>query len=322
LSLARHIFKRFAWVIFLGAWTADGGAAPMAALKEWRGEFFDKKEGGFFVKTLASGFPRSATGNVQVILYGIIQQKMYTFSNTQTAADAAPREIWKLPSGKYRIDRIEFVDGMGQRRVWSGNSKAPLQVLVPRIMLSNLGLWILTPSGPDGLTVKFSMIPNSYAEKNDAESSSVAAVVNGFTGTIQKVIGGKKVIDGASRDYSDDKTLRATSSFTRQIGMFYKVNLFRHNMYARDVSGALAAFDRNLRACYLQALNQDDNLKGDLVLQILASAKTGTIRQAKKSGGSITHGGMIDCMIGELQQIPMPVQENMIGELTFTFETR
>ncbi len=322
MNFVKHIVGCFVFTILLGAFAANGASPPLMAIKEWRGEFFNKREGGLFVKTMASGFPGSATGNIQVMLYSIIQQKIYTFSNTQTALDAAPREIWKLPSGKYRIERIEFVDGLGKRRIWTANPQAPMAVIVPRIMLSNLGLWSLAPAGSDGLAVKFSMLPNSYTEKGEAASSSVAAVINGFTGTIQKVIGGKKVVEGANRDYSDDHTLRATSAFTRQIAMFYKVNLFRHNRYARDLTGTLAAFDRNLRGCYTRALNQDDSIKGDLVLQILASVKTGTIRQAKKSGGSINHGGMIDCLIGELQQMPLPVQENMIGELTFTFETR
>jgi hypothetical protein len=85
---------------------------------------------------------------------------------------------------------------------------------------------------------------------------------------------------------------------------------------------SLAAFDPNLRTCYTRALEQNASLKGDLVLQVLASSKTGTIRQAKKSKGAISDGAMIDCMITELQQIPMPVQENMVGELTFIFETK
>jgi hypothetical protein len=85
---------------------------------------------------------------------------------------------------------------------------------------------------------------------------------------------------------------------------------------------SLAAFDLNLRTCYTRALDTNANLKGDLVIQVLASAKTGTIRQARKSRGAIADGTMIDCMVNELQQIPMPVQENMVGELTFTFDVK
>lgn len=292
------------------------------AVKEWKGEYFKKKEGALFVKTIASGFPKAATANAQVTLFGIIQQKSFTFSNTQTAADAYPREIWKFSSGKYRVDKIELIDGAGVKRTWVGRPDAPTAVLVPRIMLSNLGVWTISPSGASGLAVTFTMGRNTYQEKAGASESSVAAVVNGFTGSIQQVIGGKKVLDGANNDYSNGDTLRASASFTRQIAMFYKVDLFKHNAYAKDVMGSLAAFDLNLRTCYTRALDSNANLKGDLVFQVLASAKTGTIRQARKSRGTIADGTMIDCMVNELQQIPMPVQENMVGELTFTFDVK
>jgi len=296
--------------------------AEVFAVKEWKGEYFKQKEGALFVKTIATGFPKVTTANVQVTFYGIIQQKSFTFSNTQTAADASPREIWKFPSGKYRLDRIELIDGAGVKRAWTGSAESPTAVLVPRIMLSNLGIWTISPSGANGLTVKFSMGRNTYQEKGGAADSSVAAVVNGFTGSIQQVIGGKKVLDGANNDYSKDDTLRASASFTRQIGMFYKIDLFKHNVYSKDVMASLAAFDLNLRTCYIRALDGNANLKGDLVFQVLASAKTGTIRQARKSRGTIADGAMIDCMVNELQQIPMPVQQNMVGELTFTFDVK
>ncbi len=296
--------------------------AQATAIKEWKGEYFSKKEGGIFVKTLATGFRGAALDNVQVTIYSIIQQKYYTFSNSQVAAEAAPREIWKLPSGKYLVSRIDFTDPSGVNRMWLAKQAKPMPILVPRVMLSNLGRWQISPEGVNGLTVKFEMIPNSYRESGAAKESSVAAVINGFTGSVQQVIGGRQVVDAADKGYSDDNTIRATTSFTRQIGVFYGVNLFKHNKYSKDVLGALKSFDAQLRACYTSALERNSQLAGDLVLKVLASAKTGTIRQATKSKGSIADGAMIDCILGELQQIPMPVQENMIGELTFNFLTK
>jgi hypothetical protein len=297
-------------------------AKPVKAVKEWNGEFFKKKEGAVFVKTIASGFPATASANVMVTLFGIIEQQSYTFSNAQTAADVYPREIWKFVSGKYRIDRVDFIDQSGVKRAWVGDPKAPFVILIPRIMLSNLGVWALSPVGKDGLSIKFSMTPNTYQEKGAAKDSSVAAVVNGFTGTIQQVIGGKKIIDGAENDYSSATSLRSTATFARQIGMYYKVDLFKHNQYSKDLMASLAAFDLNLRTCYIKALDSNSKLKGDLVFQVITSAVSGTIRQARKSKGTVSDGAMIDCLIAELQQIPMPVQENMIGELSFQFDVK
>lgn len=302
--------------------TPQSGSAQALAIKEWKGEYFKRREGGLFVKTIATGFQGSATANVQITLFGILQQKLFTFSNSQTSLDVYPKEIWKLASGKYRVERIDFVDSAGVRRVWTAKPESPVAILVPRVMLSNLGVWYISPQGANGLSVKFSAAPNTYRENGALKDSSVAAVVNGFTGSIQQVIGGKQVLDGAENDYSDKKTLRASTSFTRQIAMFYKADLFKHNKYRKDLMAALSAFDGHLRSCYTTALDRASSLKGDVVLQILASAKTGTIRQARKSKGSISDGAMIDCMINELQQVPMPIQENMVGELTFMFDVK
>jgi len=296
-----------------------GSYANVLAIKEWKGEYFKEKEGAVFVKTLTADFPKAVTGKVQIVLYGIIQQQSFMFSNTQVDPSAPPREIWKLPSGKYRVDKIELTDAAGVKRVWTSNPKAPLAVLVPRVMLSNLGLWTIRPAGTNGLNIKFAMVPNSYTEKAAAKDSSVAAVVNGFTGSIQKVIGGKKVLQGAEKQYSDENTIRATATFTRQIEMFYRIELFKHNKYGKDVMQAIAAFDAPIRRCYTTALESNGSLKGDLVFQVIASAKTGSIRQARKSRGAINDGTMTDCIIAELEQIPMPIDENMIGELFFTF---
>lgn len=295
---------------------------PLKGVSQWNGEFFRKQEGALFVKTLASGFSGTALANVKITLFGIIQQQAYIFSNPQTEVTAPPRSIWKFGSGKYRVDVIEFTDQTGTKRFWRGDKNAPVVVVIPRLTLSNLGVWNLSPVGADKIAVKFSMIPNSYVETVPAKDSAVAAVVNGFTGTMQKAIGGKGLIANADNDYSTRSVLRSEATFARQIGMYYKVELFKHNMYAKDLLGSLTAFDLNLRGCYLKALEENYKLKGDIVFQILTSEKTGTIKKAKKARGSVTNGGLIDCLIGELQQIPMPVQETMVGELSFTFDVK
>ena len=309
-------------LVLVSSSSAEVKAANALAVKQWNGEYFKEREGGVYLKTALLDFPKAVTSNIQVTLFGIIQQQRFTFSNSQVERSAPPREIWKVPSGKYKIERIELVDHMGTKRSWVATSTEVKTIIVPRVMLSNLGLWTIRPAGAQGLSVKFEMTENTYSEKNSAKDSSVAAVVNGFTGSIQKVLGGKKVIEGADRGYSDDKILRATASFTRQIAMFYRVDLFKHNKYAKDVTAALSAFDAKIRDCYVRALTANATLKGDLVFQIIASAKTGTIRQARKSKGTVSDGAMADCIVGELQQIPMPIQENMLGELTFIFEVK
>lgn len=295
---------------------------PLKGVSQWNGEYLRKREGALYVKTLASGFPATALANVKITLFGIIAQQAYVFSNPQADLAAPPRSIWKFESGKYRVDEIEFVDEKGTKRTWRGDKSAPLEIVVPRLMLSNLGVWNLSPVGADGLAVNFAMIPNSYVETVAAKDSAVAAVVNGLTGTIQKVIGGKGLITNADKNYSTSTVMRSEATFARQIAMYYKVDLFKHNKYSKDLMASIKTFDLFLRGCYLKALEENYKLKGDLVFQILTSEKTGTIKRVKKARGSIANSGLIDCFTAELLQIPMPVQETMIGELSFTFDVK
>ncbi len=313
-------------MIIIAASTGYGGAPPenpVKGVKSWNGEFFRKKEGGLFVNIRPTGFPSRVVGNAQITLYGIIEKQSYVFLNAQTEEGAPPHDVWKVSSGKYRIESVEFVDHKGKKRRWSRDPKSPMFVIVSRLMLSNLGLWELSPRGENELAIKFLMAPNTYQEKVSVNDSAVVAVISGFTGTIQAVIGGKNAIKGAGNTSERNVIqMNENASVTRDIDMHYRVELFKHQKHAKSLLASITAFDRNLRGCYLAALELDFQLKGDLVFHILTSSITGTIRQAKKNRGSIANAGMIDCLITELQQIPMPVQENMIGELTFSFNVK
>ncbi len=114
--------------------------------------------------------------------------------------------------------------------------------------------------------------------------------------------------------------MHAVASTTRQISMFFRLDLYKDNAFNSDVIQALQGFDSKLRGCYTGALNENNALRGNIVLKLLISEKTGTIRQIRRSGGSLVDGGLTNCLVKELLQIPLPVRKNMIGELSFMFD--
>ena len=179
-----------------------------------------------------------------------------------------------------------MVDAAGAKRVWEAADEGSRKqtFLVKRQCLSNLGLWTLSPVGEVGLSVAFNMIPNSYKEEGRKTDSSVAAVLNGFTGLIQDKIGGSKVLKGADTNYEDPNELRATITFTRQIAMFYKLNLFQHNYHAKAVANVLSVYDPNLRRCYTDRLDFNDALRGEVTFTFLLSKQTGTMSKLKATG--------------------------------------
>lgn len=293
----------------------------------WKGEFFTPKQGGLYVKILPKNFAASAqtnflTGNVKLTVYNLLTKRLYIVNHALGDIEGFPREIWKLTSGKYEIKSVEMVDMAGQKRRWVSGPSNRKTFVVPRQSISNLGLWTIKPFGKDKLSVKFDVIPNSYTETNSNSESSVAAVVDGFSGLIQERFGGKKVIEGSSDGYSTNKQIRATITFTKQISMFYALNLFRHNYIAQEVSNVLVVFDPNIRRCFTDRLEEKEDLRGDVKFTFLLSKATGTMNKVKNTGGTASDPKLVRCMYLELSQMQFPIKENIVGEVTYTFDVK
>jgi hypothetical protein len=294
-------------------------------LSSWRGSYLEPKQGGFYVKIALEGFSSTSvtgyvTGSVQVTLVSLITQAQYVFTHRISDVDGFPGEMWKIPSGKYRLHRMELVDGAGLRRIYS-SPEAPT-FIVSRLCLSNFGLWTVKPSGAKELTLSTRMVPNSYREEGSKSESSVAAVVSGQTGIVQEVFGGKKVYMASGAGYEKAGQLRATVTTTRQVSMLYKLDLFKHNIFSRDISDVLNSYDGQIRACYVNGLAENAALKGSLVIQFLMSNQSGTMKKIRPAGGSINDPRMVQCIVLALGQISFPAKETMIGELTYTFDVR
>jgi hypothetical protein len=300
-------------------WPASGGTFLPEALAPWRGEFYTKKQGGLYFK--ASG---SATldGPLQVLLKEILTKKYYALSKALGEGDGPPRELWKAPSGKYEVEQLVMVDRQGVKRAWKAGKGTRKSFLVKRQSLSNLGLWRVAPEGKTGLAVTFESAPNTYQEPEGTSDSSVAQVIDGATGLVQEQIGGQKVLDAGATDHSTKEQLRSAVVYTRQVSMFFKLDLFRHNRHAREIADVLSTYDTNIRKCYTDRLEWVETLRGDLVFTFLLSKQSGTMLKLKHSGGSIADAKMTECVYYELARISFPVGENMLGELTYTYDVK
>ncbi len=331
MSFARTQICKLTLILVAGFVLVSGAALAQKSVPftaaPWKGEFFTPKQGGLYVKVLPKNFAASEqtkflTGNVQLTVYNLLSKRFYVISHALGDVEGFPREIWKLTSGKYEIRSIEMVDMAGQKRRWVSGPSTRKTFVVPRQSISNLGLWTLKPFGKDKLSVKFDMIPNSYTESNSKSESSVAAVVDAFSGLIQERFGGKKVIEGSDDGYSTNKQVRATITFTRQISMFYALNLFRHNYVAQEVSNVLVVYDPNIRRCFTDRLEEKEDLRGDVKFTFLLSKATGTMNKVKNTGGTASDPLLVRCMYLELGQMQFPIKENIVGEVTYTFDVK
>ena len=294
-------------------------------LREWHGEYFDKKQGGFFFSLDMKNFrgKNRLVTDVQVTVRDILRQKTFVVSADPTRdPSSVAGQIWAAGRGKYQVESIVIVDGSGIKRTWSG-STVYRDFVVKRQCLSNLGRWTIVPEGRDRLKVAFNMVPNVFRENGKAKKdSSIAAVLDGFNGLIQEAFGGARVLTGADNDYSSTHELRRSITFNRQIAMFYKLDLFRHNYNSKAISAVLNTNDVNLRRCYTDRLDFNDDLRGTLSFTFLLSKQTGTMIKLKNTGGTANDPKLVECVFLELSKMQFPVNENMIGQLVYTYDVK
>lgn len=319
------------------------GAEPQGGLNTivspWRGELLDGKQGAFYLKIQLEGFKGSPllASDIRIVLVNIIAQTNYVFSHKLSTLDGFPRELWKVPNGKYSVARIEFIDPDGVRRQSVNFGQ---KFVIPKACLANLGKWTLSPKSPgsktegnasqnSNLAVGFEMVPNSYTEEGPKAESAIGAVVDGASGLIQKVFGGKRAVlaaTGGGGANTSGGDLRAVVKFTRNIVMFFKLDLFKQNFMAKDVAAVLSTVDPAVRQCYIDRLdeiNGENNvLKGTVALKILLSKATGTMKKIKVGESTLNDPKLIRCMTLELGKLSFPLKENAIGELTYTFDLR
>lgn len=236
---------------------------------EWKGEHFDKAQGGAYLRTKFVGFKASAqtrfiTTPVRITLSNPLNGKLYVLTQETSKLGAGLRQIWKLPSGKYDVESVSMIDTFGVKRSWKKEKKSAKVLVIRRQCLSNLGTWTVSPVGADGVAVQFAMTPNDYREEGPKSDSVVAAVVDGYSGMVQEMLGGKKVIAAANNNFESKSDMRQTIKFTRQIAMFYRLDLFKHNHRGRDVAKVLDTNDGLIRGCYTAALDVSDAIRGEL----------------------------------------------------------
>lgn len=294
---------------------------------EWKGEHFDKAQGGVFLRILFAGFrsttpTRAMLGPVRITLSSLLDGKIYLITHEISSLGTGPRQIWKLPSGKFEIETVSTIDPFGTKRQWKKVKKGEKIVIVRRQCLSNLGTWHISPSGGDGLSLSISMTPNDYQEEAPKAESSVAAVVDGLSGMVQEILGGKRVLKASERNFESKTDMRHTVKYIRQISMFYRLDLFKHNYHGREIAKVLDTNDGIIRNCYSSALDANETLKGDLHFTFLLSTKSGTMMKLRHSGGGILDPKMINCVYTALGQMQFSVPENMIGDLRYTFASQ
>lgn len=302
------------WVTILGSgWICTVFAKPRQ-LQQWQGEYFSSKEGGFYLKADPKGNLIDSY-SFTVKLVNKARKRSFFFSQTIDEVEGPPQEVWKIPTGTYRITSVSISGPDGTRRIYKPRKMKPF--IVRKHSLSNLGLWRMVPIGKR-LIVKFLRKKNSYREKNPKSKSSVAYIIGGFTGNIESTFAGKKIFRSKAPGETESEA-RIVLRSTQQIGMFYSLNLFKHNRYAQRMMTALEEDDPKMRECYSDRLQSNPRLQGDLKFRFILSKISKGMKSLKRSGGSIKDSKLTECIFYRLAALTFPVNSNMIGEVIYNF---
>jgi len=145
-------------------------------------------------------------------------------------------------------------------------------------------------------------------------------VIDGYSGAFQQEIAGNQLL-AERKKARTRRQLRSTVTTRRQLAMYYKLNLYKHNYYAKSMSETLTVYDTAMRQCYTDRMDQlGEDLEGQITFTFLLAKASGTLTKVKNSGGSIQDQELIRCISLKLQAIQFTPNTSMLGELSYTFQ--
>jgi len=302
------------------------GLAPSAQaedlyspLESWNGEYLQQGYGGIYTRMKLEGFRKSKRGraittNVFIHLHEVKQGRRYVLSQAAAESDSLV-PVWKIPAGNYAVQRVSLNDHTGRTRTWNGMGR--LKLGVRHLFLSNMGLLTLQPEGEKGLKIRFQTQANSF--KNQYEHQAFAGVVDAYSMKVQVELGGRELFQSAEQDFSSSSEARAAVSHQRQISMMYKVDLETERKLVPKVVSTVASQDLDLRRCYIDQLDQDESLQGQVGFRFQIARSSGAIQKISPQGDSIRSDRLVQCLILTLGRMQFPIASTINGSIIFYF---
>ncbi len=118
-----------------------------------------------------------------------------------------------------------------------------------------------------------------------------------------------------------DPMALGTYSVTRQISMFYRLDLKRDNAHSKAMAAIMHIYDAPVRACYVDRLDSLPTLKGDVDLSFAVSKESGGMEKIKHVGGTIKDPQLVKCLKRRLADIPFQPPRDLQGKLRYRFDS-
>jgi len=259
---------------------------------------------------MIDGAMKHRDGEFSFILKGRRNKISYSFSTKTQEPKLAPNGYWKIKADPYDLVEASFVDERGYKRLWKGPYPKGIQVK-PR-SIASMGTWYLVYLKGDN---QFNILlkPIHLLLPIDRWKGSVLSVTDGITGEVFSLYKGESAQNGQG--------IRRVLRGSRSIQMLYKLDLFRFNTYATEMSRILQTNDADIRSCYTDLLEKDENAKGTLTYVFAYSGITQGIKSLKIKQTSLNDPSFMECMYYKLRALSFSLTQSLVGELSFQFNT-
>ena len=317
-----------ALLVLLGllfAWNGSDAALasqPLGSpLDPWNGEFMSDDQGAVYLRFYLDKFRKSRsskeiTTSVFMAIRNSQTGQTYVMNQAPTDNGSEPVLVWKLPAGNYTVEKLSINENTGLTRNWAPSKKRP-KFSIRHLMLSNMGQVRLSPYQKFGLAVTFLSKPNVF--ENTSSHQSFIAVIDAYKTSLQKTLGGAKVLKQSKENFGSSNEARMAFSTVRQISMIHQVDSSGSQQSRRLMSSTINAQDADLRRCYMDQLDNQSGLKGSVNFKFQIQPSNGSFGALSYSGGSLSNSKAIECLTLALRKMQFPIAKPLSGRLAFQF---
>ncbi len=277
--------------------------------KPWNGEIIEPDQGLVSLYSLMiDNTVKHRHGEFTFTLKGRRTKISYSFSTATQEPSLPPQHFWKIKEDTYDLMDGSFVDERGNRRTWKGPYPKPI-VVKPR-SISSMGFWYLVYLKADK---RFNILlkPTRLDLPIENWKGNVATVFDGITGEEFNRYQGPEA--------AKTQGLRRVVTGVRTIKMLYKLDLFRFNSFAGDMSRVIQSNDADIRTCYTDLLEKDETAKGQLTYAFIYSGIAQGIKSLKIRKSSVSDAVFLECLNLKLRGLTFPLRQSLAGELSFQF---
>ena len=253
----------------------------------------------------------------------------------------APKR-WRLPRGNYRINQLVVNTQVG---LFQFRGPHPKALSIKAGELFNAGRWVVVERKnrrleilPKPLKPKAQNPPaaSMVGPRSKLPSTRRSEIKRRSGPTVGTALDNDTVISGRgpnrrsmlgqlglpSSGAEREGEARISYTVTQTISMLYKIDLNRHNSYARYVQAGINRIDKDLRQCYGDRLGINENLKGTMHFKFIYSKVEKSFRSIKTVEDTTGDPRFVECVYWLLGDAEFQIGTDLIGDITFYFNIK